>query len=181
MIAPLFYLSIAFFMAILLAQAGIHKVVERRTFLASLRGHGVVPQVLEKPMTYFLAGTELLLALAWILAPQVLWVGVATAILLLGYATVLSFSYFTGRIYAGCGCEWGDRTLPIRWWMPVRNVVIALIALSTIAPDYDVAPTTFEYMNAVGFSISAALIYFALSELSSVRLQAMLSNEVDHG
>lgn len=180
MIASLFYLSVAFFMAILLAQAGAHKIVARRTFLASLRGHGIVPLFLEKPLTFILAGTELSLALAWIWMPQALWVGVATAILLFGYALVLATSYFTGRIYAGCGCEWGDTVLPIRWWMPVRNIALAFIALSTVMPDNNIPPNTFEYMNAVGFSICAALIYFAMSELSSVRLQAMLSNEIEH-
>lgn len=180
MIAPLFYLSVAFFMAILLAQAAAHKILARRTFLASLRGHGVVPLFLEKPLTVFLAGAEFFLALAWIWTPQAVWVGVATAILLLGYAIVLAASYFTGRIYAGCGCEWGDKVLPIRWWMPVRNIVLAFIALSTVTPDYNIPPNAFEYMNAIGFSICAALIYFAMSVLSSVRLQAMLSNEVEH-
>lgn len=181
MIPPLVYLSIAFFMAILLAQAGVHKLVARRTFQASLRGHGIVPQILENSLTIFLAGFELFLAIAWIIFPQTFWVGLATAFLLLGYAFVLTKSYFTGRIYAGCGCDWGETNAPIQLWMPLRNIIIAIAALSTIAPDYNGAPNLFEIFNALAFSICAAIIYYAISEFSLVRIRAILAKEVDHG
>lgn len=181
MIAPIFYLSVALFMAILLTQAGVHKLAARRKFLASLRGHGVVPKIFEKPLTYLLATIEILLALAWIAFPQTFWVGIATAALLLGYGAVLTFSFITGRTDAGCGCEWGDVNLPIQWWMPFRNLVIALAALSTLTPSQITSISTFEYLNAFAFSICAAIIYFAINELTSVIMRSKSLTEVSHG
>ena len=70
MIAPIFYLAIAFFMALLFAQAGTHKLISNRVFRASLRGHAIIPTALELPLTVCLAACEIILALAWILLPQ---------------------------------------------------------------------------------------------------------------
>lgn len=181
MIAPIVYLSVAFFMAFLLAQAGLHKLVAQRTFLASLRGHGLVPKIVEKPVTILLATIELTLALAWIISPQAFWLGLTTAGLLLAYATVLAISFFTGRSGAGCGCDWGEVNLPIQWWMPVRNLIIAIAALTTIAPDRIGSVSSFEYFNALAFSVCAALIYFAINELTSVLMRSKLLTEVGHG
>lgn len=181
MIGPTAHLAIAFFMAFLFAQAGAHKIIAHRTFRASLRGHSIVPVFMERAVAVTLAFIELSLAVLWVLMPQSAWVGTASAVLFGLYAALLLRSHISGRGQAGCGCEWGGRSQPIELWMPARNVILAIIAMTTLAPDSGAVAGAIEILNAVAFGGFGIVAYFAISELAFVRSHAKSMLEFIHG
>ena len=181
MIPSVVHLAVAYFMAALLIQASAHKILQRRAFQASLRGHGFIPKALEVEVLYLMALSELALGVAWIVAPQSAFVGIATALLLTIYGGVLYVSLKTGRGQAGCGCEWGSTPAPVQMWMIFRNLGLATLALSTLGPAPITSANIIEHANAIVFAMGGMLLYFAASQAGSTWEHIKLLKGGDHG
>ena len=65
--------------------------------------------------------------------------------------------------------------------MPIRNIVLAAIALTTLASDSTEIVSLFTTLNALAFSVFAIIAYFAASELAFVRSRSKAMLEAIYG
>jgi hypothetical protein len=87
------------------------------------------------------------------------------ALLLLSYAIAIGINLRRGRRDLACGCGGPDERRPIAPWMVWRNVLIALVVLSTLAP-WSARPLGVTDAVTVVFGVlTLALIYLCVDQL----------------
>jgi len=116
-------------MALLFAHAAVVKFTDRSLFEQHLAAYGV-PVRLVTPLAIALPGAEALVVLA-LLSPWRALGGVLAFALLLVYGMAMAWQRLQRRTL-DCGC--GGAPLPVSWWLVMRNVVLAALALLAAAP-----------------------------------------------
>lgn len=132
MIDPALHIILATALAMLLANAGVHKLRNGTRFAAQLDAYRLLPAGLVAPIARLLGPLELVLALA-LLAPSArAAAGFGCALLLLGYALAMGINLARGRVDIDCGC--GDLPQPLAPGLLARNGVLAAAALILVLP-----------------------------------------------
>ncbi|MBB3861300.1 hypothetical protein GGQ88_002584 [Novosphingobium hassiacum] len=155
--------------ALMLASA-LHKLRDLRQFSGAVTGYNIVPAVLVPLAAPLLAMAELAAGLAALMVPFVASVGktgmIASAAILMLYATVIAFNIARGNTAIDCGCfGFGARGPGLRRGMIVRNIAFAALALPAVV---EAASREFVWLDAItllGGLIVLGLVY-AGGELS---------------
>jgi hypothetical protein len=121
-------------LALLFATAAWHKLRDRRRFRATMAAYRLVPAPLVGAASATIVLAEGTLAAA-LLAPAAarLASGAAAALLIL-YAAAIAVNLRRGRRHLDCGCLGSAGRETISWWLVARNVALAAMAASGLAP-----------------------------------------------
>lgn len=162
---PVFSLTVAWCLALLLGVAAAHKLTHWHDFRAALAGYALVANPLVSTAAGTLMVTESTLAVALVLGLPGAPIGAAC--LLTAYAAAMAASLLRGRRLADCGC--GGRRQPPSWGLVARNLVLIAAALTLLLPEADRALGWLD-----GFTIAAgatvlALLYAAIDGLLADR------------
>ena len=167
MIDPLFSSAIAVGLALLLLSAAWHKVTAHAAFVAALGNYRLLPPGLVKPVAMTLPAIETALALGWLAGPR-REIAVATAALLLGYASAMAVNLLRGRRQIDCGCSLGGAAggeQPLSWWLPARNLVLAALAGIASLPGSGRALGFPDAPTLAAATLAAVLLYAGASQL----------------
>ncbi len=176
MIDPLFTLFLCLGFALLLLFSAWHKTTRWPKFLAILADYQVMPQRLLIPAAICIAFLEALLSLAWFLSafvqPPALLLSLATAGLLCGYAAAIGLNLLRGRSRIDCGCSAGFAApagAGLSWWQVGRNILLAILALITLAPTASRSLGLADSFNLVAALAATVLLILAHSQLAANR------------
>jgi hypothetical protein len=120
--------QLASFQALLLAAAGVHKLIGRHRLRTAAHEFAGVPRRLAPFAVAALAGTECAASLLlWI--PQSRAAGAALAVLLWGgYWLLMLRAIAADRREVDCGCSFGAAHGPLGTYQAVRNAALAALA-----------------------------------------------------
>jgi hypothetical protein len=120
--------TLACALALLFANAGLHKLLDRPRFAAQLAEYRLLPAGLVAFTGTLLGAVELLLAVALLVPGSREIAGLVAAVMLVGYAFAIAINLLRGRSYIDCGC--GDTPQMLSGWLLVRNALLATGALT---------------------------------------------------
>lgn len=161
--SPLLQLFCAWFLAVLLAGAAVHKLRDRAGFLQTLAAYRLLPQPVLRPAIYALATVESLTAVALMTGEWRMAGGIAALLLMLLYGAAIGINLARGRTTIDCGCSATET--PINAVLVVRNMVLALMAAAVIPPIAGNAPGGLALLM-LGLSVAAAaVLYLAINQL----------------
>jgi len=151
--------------ALLFGSAALHKLRDLKRFDEIFAAYGVVGVISRWHLAWLVPVLELATALgllADVTRPYAVALG---ALLLLSYAIAIGINLRRGRRDLACGCGGPDERRPIAPWMVWRNVLIALVVLSTLAP-WSARPLGVTDAVTVVFGVlTLALIYLCVDQL----------------
>jgi hypothetical protein len=171
-IDPVFGILATAALTLLFAVAAAGKLRDLARFTAVLDAYALVPAPFVGVAARALPALELAVAAGLVVpATRTAAAGVAAG-LLLGYAAAIGINLRRGRRDLDCGCDGFGRRHPIAGWMPVRNALMAGLAVVAAAPR---APRALEAVDALTLSaglVALVLIYRAADELLAQHAQA---------
>ncbi len=152
-------LSIHWFLAAVFAQALDHKITDFPRFAAVLRAWRVVPQPATSGVAYAVLIAEFITVITNLLA---LRVGLLfAAMVLLAYAAGMQINRRRGRSFIDCGC--GDEPVPLTAGLLVRNGVLVLLAclgMQLVIPEHAYVLLSFaEVLQSLAAAAGAFGIY----------------------
>ena len=170
MIDPLISEAIALGLAALLLYAAWHKAAFHEGFSAALDDYQLLPHAIVGPAAWLLAGCEALLGLGWLIGSVQPHVALATAGLMTIYALAVAINLWRGRVHIDCGCGFGtDRSTLLSWWLVLRNVVFAGLALIAGLPTTSRDLGMYDWITLVLVLAGSVLAFAAASQLASNR------------
>ncbi len=165
---PLISVTLRAFVGTLFALAAIHKMIGFRSFSITLskylRGS-------------FFAADRPIVAIGMLVVAVELAIGAACALLstavaaagavivLLSYAAAMYFNLRRGNVLLDCGCSWGARRQPLRRALVIRNLCLALLALTMAVPAGARTLTTVDIISVFATLGVAAALYSAVNLL----------------
>lgn len=162
--SPIFAAAAGF--ALLLGTAAWRKLNGLREFRELLADYRLVPSALLRPAALAITVVEGALAVAWMVAPWHRGVGavagVGTAILMGGYGGGIAANLVRGRTWIDCGCGGGEQ---LSWILVVRNLALAMLALTPLAIADPGLPTWSDLAVSVPIFAVATLLYLATRAL----------------
>jgi len=143
-------------LSLLLGAAASHKLRGWVAFRASLADYRLLPEVTLSAVASGLPACEIGLGLALLLPSQRAAAGVATAALLLVYASAIGINLARGRRHIDCGCTASRGGSPLSGWLVARNLALAAAALGSALP---VATRPWVWLD--GFTVVAGIAVLA--------------------
>lgn len=178
MMDPLVEMIVTTGLGILFLLAAMHKLAGIPVFEAALSDYQLIPVSLVPFVSRVIPGLELALGLGWLLSYQRLAVAIGSAMLLVIYTAAIAINLLRGRVHIGCGCGFGGSTedeQPLSSGLLVRNLALAVVAISAIIPVYERALGVVDYITLIAALLSLALLFLATNQLIrngvAIRLQ----------
>ena len=151
--------------ALLFGSAALHKLRDLKRFDEIFAAYGVVSAISRWHLAWIVPALELATALGLLTDMTRPYAAALGALLLLSYAIAIGINLRRGRRDLACGCGGPDERRPIAPWMVWRNVLIALVVLSTLAP-WSARPLGVTDAVTVVFGVlTLALIYLCVDQL----------------
>ena len=119
-------------LATLWLVAGAHKLRAFEIFAATLADYRLVSRDWLRPAAMLVVAVELILAAGLIAAATREPALIATAVLLLVYAAAMGINLLRGRRHIDCGCMGPASRQTLSGWLVIRNLVLALAAISAV-------------------------------------------------
>jgi hypothetical protein len=156
---PLLELTTAGSLAVLFAASTVHKLAALGEWPGVVRNYRVLPAALALPAAGMLliAGALTAAALFWA-ATRRLGACAAAAQLLL-FAVAMAINLRRGRSSIDCGCFGSRLRQGISAWMVLRNLALALLALSLLLPARPRDLTVLDIATAVAVVASLTFLY----------------------
>lgn len=158
-IDPVFALVIRIGFLLLFGSALLHKLLGWSGFETTvsryLAGMGLGTAIV-RPTAAVIVVVEGAVVALCALSPSGALTATMTAGVLIAYAVAMYVSIAQGNVLLDCGCSWGARR-PVSRSLVVRNVALALAALSLAWP---VDPRPLEFVSVL--SVMAAVVICAL-------------------
>lgn len=168
---PLVQATITSGLALLFANAVMHKLRDVARFRETLNRYELLPRVLVPAAAGLIIATEIAVVIACLM-PVWRAVGAASgAALLLLYATAMGINLRRGRVSMDCGCGGVNERQTLEWWMVRRNLLLAALALVATLP---VSAREFGWSDFFVMSCataSAVGLYLAHATLAVARRQ----------
>ena len=165
MLDPAIGLLVVAVVALLFGSAAIHKLRDLQRFDEIFAAYAVASVVARWHLSWVVPVLELATALGLLADTTRPYAAALGALLLLSYALAIGINLRRGRRDLACGCGGPNERRPIAPWMVGRNLVIALVVLSTLAP-WSARPLGFTDAVTVAFGLSTlALIYLCVDQL----------------
>lgn len=156
---PLLELTVAWSLAVLFAASTAHKLAALGEWPGVVRNYRVLPAALARPAAgmLLLAGAFTAAALLW---PATRRIGArAAAAELVLFAAAMAINLRRGRWSIDCGCFGSRLRQGIAAWMVVRNLVLALLALSLLLPARPRELTVLDIATAVAAVATLSFLY----------------------
>jgi hypothetical protein len=152
-------------LAVLLASAAAHKLRDLQAFRAAVAAYDLVPGFAVGGLSVLLIGSELLFALALMVAGSSPVPSLGAAALLLAYTSAIAINLKRGRRDIDCGCAGPLRRQRLRGGLVARNLVLLSAALASALPA---AARTFVWIDLftlVSGLAASCLLYKAVDAL----------------
>ena len=156
---PLVELTVAGSLAVLFAASTLHKLTALREWPSVVRNYRVLPAALALPAAgvLLIAGALTAAALFW---PGTRHIGAcAAAAQLLLFAAAMAINLRRGRSSIDCGCFASRLRQGISAWMVVRNLALALLALSLLLPARSRELGVLDIATAVAVVATLSFLY----------------------
>ncbi len=162
----------AFTVALLVVMffaAGVSKLRALDTFEGVVHNFRLLPNALVRPVACVLPVIELAVALALLLPATRIYGAWAAAGLLALFTVAVAINLIRGRREIDCGCFSSELKQKLNWWIVVRNVALAGLALWLAGYAGVTAP-----MNLVAWALGgitaaiAIMLYIAGSRLTTI-------------
>jgi len=162
---PVIATIIRFALGWLFLAAAAHKLRDMVDFRSVLTTYRILPEGLVATAAWLVVVAELCIGVGmlWQFAPAFL----GGAALLLLYAGVMAINLMRGRRFIDCGC--GGATQPLSIGLVLRNVVLAIAAITALVPS----PTRpLEWLDIVSMAAGVLVLgalYAATNQLLAAR------------
>lgn len=147
---------------LLFGTAAMHKLRHANAFAAALTEYRLLPDAMAPVTGRVLALLELAVSLALLWPATRAVAAVSGASLLLLYAGAIAINLHRGRHELDCGC--GPASRRIGGWMVVRNLLLAIVLGSAIAPASDRLLGWGDAATIAG-SLAVAVMLYASADL----------------
>lgn len=172
-------LALQYFFAILLALAGMHKLLHGEVLRTALTGYGLLPSRAVKPVSILIALIELAVAMTLLASTALTWTAGAAGLLFAIYGFAMALALRRGQGQNGCGCTWGKQQEALQGWMVLRNLAFAILLLIIATVHSAHNPEMFDHLNAAFAGLALNFIYLAGPVVQrNQRLQKKLREEV---
>ncbi len=165
---PIVALSIRLFMAGFFALAVWHKLNDVTRFTQVLRAYFRGAYSEGSLSLYLIAVMVIMWELGIVAAAVTMRAGellsISASTLLLLYAVAMGVNIVQGNRLLDCGCSWGSEN-PVSNLMVLRNLLLAVGALTLLIPIEERMLTTFEIANAALLAFCTYLVYLAIDQL----------------
>ncbi len=153
-------------LAAVFGGAAIMKLRALDEFVGVVHNYRLVPEALERPVTYLLPPFEGAVALGLLIEPTRVVAAAAAAGLLLVFAAAMAVNLARGRRNIDCGCFATVLRQHLSWGLVGRNLVLAVFALAALPGELPVrALGWFDVLTTVFAAATAILLYAAYSRL----------------
>ena len=159
---------IACCMFALFATAGIHKLNDRQSFLASLNDYRLVPPLMIPLLSVIVPVFEICLAMLWIFQLLQPVTAILSAVLLCVYTLAIAINLVRGRTHIDCGCNFsavGETGSLISPALVLRNSLLIVAILSTLVPTVQRELVWLDYATIIVTTFIAILFYISASQL----------------
>jgi hypothetical protein len=162
---PVIVLILRFGIAWLFLAAVLHKLRDFADFRAVLATYNVLPERRVAAGAWFIVAVEAATAVGALAqyGPAFL----AAAVVLLGYAAVMTINLMRGRRFIDCGC--GGAAQPLSVGLVIRNVVLAFGALMALLPTLTRPLGWIDVVSVVVGSAVLGILYAATNQLLAAR------------
>ncbi len=171
---PVVSLLAALALALLFAGASVHKWREPASFASAVTGYDVLPTSLTPFLVRLIPLVELTLALCLLVSASRHAALLASAAVLILYASVMAQALLRGRQLNDCGCGWGSARQTASWGAVWRNGVMAAFVMPIALID-DMRARDLTLLD--GFTLTMAI---ALSALLYALTNRLLTNHYRH-
>ena len=173
MIDPLIAETVSVGLGLMFLFAAWHKLTDRAQFGVTLLEYQLLPEGLVPSAALAVPLFEALLGSAWLIGylPHEL-TALASAGLLALYALAIAVNLLRGRVYFDCGCGFGgkgDKEQYLSGGLIVRNVVLIIIALTTLLPMEARTLGVGDYLTLGGALLAGTLLFGAANQLLANR------------
>ncbi len=162
---PTFRWTASLVLAGIWVTAAAGKLANREAFRGVLHNYRLLPRSLERPAAATLPLVELGTALALLWPPARPSGALASILLLLLFAAAMGINLRRGRREIDCGCFIGVLRQRIGWWLVIRNLALALLAASLLAPAGGREPVWLDPVTVFAASGALLLTYFAVNRV----------------
>jgi hypothetical protein len=157
-------------LALVFANAALHKLRDFGGFTTALRAHRLLPAPMVGGSAVALIGLELGLVIMLLLPGHAASAGWGAAALLMLYSGAIGINLARGRRDIDCGCTL--RPQPISIWQLVRNAALIGAAGVVAAPMADRSLVWVDLISLVGALATLALLWLAIDTLGGLRTTA---------
>jgi hypothetical protein len=169
-------LTSAFFLALLLFAASLHKFAARDQFTQTLARYALLPASMLRPVSILMPVIELSAASLLLLPSMRLFGAVLAAALFLLYACAIGINLLRGRTEFDCGCGWGaaggEKASTLSGWLIVRNTLLILLASLPALSGGNGSMSWVATGNAAAAGLVFALLWVAADQLLANRPMA---------
>jgi hypothetical protein len=152
--------------ALLFASAAWHKLGDRRAFASVLAAYRVLPASAVSMAAVLIAALEGAVALAWV-APGLGTMAAGGAVVLLAiYSLAIAVNLVRGRRTIDCGCGILGARQPISEWLIVRNLLLTVVALTTLGPGTGRALVWIDAVTLLGGLVVVSSVWMAAHRLA---------------
>lgn len=151
--------------ALLFGSAAFHKLRDLKRFDEIFAAYGVMSTVSRWRLSWIVPVLELVTALGLLVDVTRPYAAALGVLLLLSYAVAIGINLRRGRRDLACGCGGPDERRPIASWMVWRNVLLALVVLSTLVPWSGRPLGVTDGVTVVFGLLTLALIYLCVDQL----------------
>jgi Methylamine utilisation protein MauE len=169
MLDPAVGLLLVAVVVLLFGSAALHKLRDLKRFDEIFAAYTVLSVIARWHLAWVVPVLELATALGLLFEVTRPYAAALGALLLLSYAVAIGINLRRGRRDLACGCGGPDERRPIAPWMVWRNVVIALVVLSTLAPWSARSLGFTDAVTVVFGLLTLALVYLCVDQLMGYR------------
>jgi uncharacterized membrane protein YphA (DoxX/SURF4 family) len=126
-------IAIRTLIALVFVSAAIGKMRNWPIFQGVVANYRLLPQVLVRPVTYFLPPAEAAIGATLPTGLFAPWAEAAAALLLGVFAVAMGINLLRGRRHIDCGCFQGTLKQPLSWVLVSRNALLALLLVAAAA------------------------------------------------
>jgi hypothetical protein len=134
MVDPALQSTAVFALSLIFGAAALGKIAAWDELEGVVRNYRVLPSPLVLPVAWLLPPVELILAVGLLLSATRAPAALGMLVLLLVFAGAIGVNVARGRTDIDCGCFHSSLKQSLSWWLVVRNIVLAGMALLAIAP-----------------------------------------------
>lgn len=162
---PIFIITAAVSIAVILASAATHKLRATTRFATQLENYQLLPRSLVLPVAKVLPWIEMALAFALLVPAARHLAALGAAALLASYALAIGINLWRGRRDIDCGCAGPEQAQPIRPVLLARNAVLVSLALLASLTPLGRGLGMFDGFVVIAASAVALLVYAATDGL----------------
>ena len=131
---PVITAIISICLSLLFAVAVMHKLRAPAVFRAALDEYKLVPKIVSGIASFLLMATEAAAAVLVLIPATRIGGFVIMLALLVMYSTGISINLLRGRRDIDCGCNGPADKQLLSWWLVIRNLMFAGLAVVAIQP-----------------------------------------------